>query len=83
MNAQSEKNAKFSGEPLSTSKPNLRENFVKIEKNKNKIRQKNKNKICRMCYQEEDDVLLNPLIRPCKCSGSMKYIHIKMFITLA
>ena len=40
----------------------------------------NKNKICRICYQEEDDTLLNPLIRPCKCSGSMKYIHLKCLL---
>ena len=79
-NAQSEKNAKLNGEPLPTSKPDLGQNFVKIEKNKDKIIQKNKNKICRICYQEEDDVLLNPLIRPCKCSGSMKYIHLKCLL---
>ena len=35
---------------------------------------KNK-KICRICYMEETDKKINPLIKPCKCSGSMKYIH--------
>ena len=29
------------------------------------------NKICRICYTEEDDEE-NPLIQPCICSGSMK-----------
>ena len=77
-NAQLEKNVKLNAEPLYTPKPNLQENFVKIEKSKDKIKQKNK--ICRICYQEEDDVLLNPLIRPCKCSGSMKYIHLKCLL---
>ena len=43
-NAQSEKNAKLNGEPLPTSKPDLGQNFVKIEKNKDKIIKKNKNK---------------------------------------
>ena len=55
----------------------------KIEKEKLIIGQNlkpNKNKICRICYQEEDDTLLNPLIRPCKCSGSMKYIHLKCLL---
>ena len=60
-------------------------NSVKKEKNKKiegikcleKNVKNNKNKICRICYLEEDDYLLNPLIRPCKCSGSMKYIHLK------
>ena len=34
------------------------------------------NKICRICYLEEDDEE-NPLVQPCICSGSMKYIHLK------
>ena len=34
-----------------------------------------KNKICRICYLE-DDAKENPLIQPCICSGSMKYIHL-------
>ena len=51
------------------------------EKITNKLKQeKIKNKICRICYQEEDDSLLNPLIKPCKCSGSMKYIHLKCLL---
>lgn len=32
-------------------------------------------KICRICYLE-DDMDTNPLIQPCQCSGSMKYIHL-------
>ena len=45
------------------------------ESDKNsEIIQKNK-KICRICYMEEIDKKINPLIKPCKCSGSMKYIH--------
>ena len=48
----------------------------KIKKNKNN----NSQKICRICYLEEDNPILNPLIRPCKCSGSMKYIHLKCLI---
>ena len=35
-----------------------------------------KYKICRICYMEEDkDDPKNPLLQPCKCSGTMKYIH--------
>ena len=35
-------------------------------------------KICRICYVEEDPIenLDNPLIQPCKCTGSLKYIHL-------
>ena len=47
---------------------NLKNNdiFTKIEK---------KNATCRICYMEEEDPE-NPLIQPCICSGSMKYIHL-------
>lgn len=33
-------------------------------------------KVCRICLEdsEEDE---NPLISPCKCDGSMKFIHLK------
>ena len=36
---------------------------------------KQKGKICRICLSEEDDPIKNPLICPCTCKGSMKYIH--------
>ena len=56
----------------------------KKEKEKEKEKKDEKNndvqKICRICYLEEDNPSLNPLIRPCKCSGSMKYIHLKCLI---
>ena len=48
------------------------------EKNSNSKVNNLKNKkvkICRICYIEEYDKINNPLIKPCKCSGSMKYIH--------
>ena len=41
----------------------------------NDINTEKKKKICRICYLEEENIESNPLIRPCKCSGSMKYIH--------
>ena len=44
-----------------------------LKKTTNKTKQ---NKICRICYMEEDDEE-NPLVQPCICSGSMKYIHLK------
>ena len=56
---------------------NLKENLV--EKNTKKIHEKiekSKYRICRICYLEEDTVE-NPLIQPCACSGSMKYIHLE------
>lgn len=46
---------------------------------KAKVRPKPK-PICRICYVEEEEGVNgenNPLIQPCSCSGSMKYIHLK------
>ena len=34
-----------------------------------------KNNVCRICYIEEEDSD-NPLLQPCICSGSMKFIHL-------
>ena len=35
-------------------------------------------KICRICLDDEEDFASgNPFITPCKCMGSMKYIHLK------
>lgn len=51
-------------------------NYNEINNEDYKIKKKNsKNKICRICYMEEDDPENNPLLNPCICSGSMKYIH--------
>ena len=55
-------------------------NLKEIPKNSNvqKVYEKDeyqKYKICRICYMEEE-ALDNPLIQPCICSGSMKYIHL-------
>ena len=55
----------------------LTEKTNNIENNKNNINlfkiKKNKN-ICRICYGDEDEEN-NPLIQPCSCSGTMKFIH--------
>ena len=63
------------------NKPNEKNNNDKkdliscnSEKNSEIMNKKNK-KICRICYMEETNKKVNPLIKPCKCSGSMKYIH--------
>ena len=65
---------------------NKRVNFISQTKSKgmkqdslsknllNKIEKKNK--VCRICYIEEDDPENNPFLQPCLCSGSMKYIHL-------
>ena len=60
----------------SSEKENNNDNNIKNKKNEiNK-----KTKICRICYLDEFDKENNPLIKPCKCSGSMKYIHYECLI---
>ena len=49
------------------NKKSQKEIFTKLEK---------KNKLCRICYMEEEFDDDNPLVQPCICSGSMKYIHL-------
>ena len=53
-------------------------NLKKLFKNENNIliiKKHNKKRICRICYIEEENKD-NPLVEPCNCSGSMKYIHL-------
>ena len=54
---------------------NEEENNKDNSSKNNKI--KKKNLICRICYMEEEDGFEDPLVQPCKCSGSLKYIHLK------
>ena len=43
----------------------------------NNVKFKKKNDICRVCYIEEEDEKENPLVQPCQCSGSLRFIHLK------
>ena len=60
---------------------NSRDKISQIEIKKEKenevlvLNSNKKKKVCRICYLEEENKRSNPLIKPCKCSGSMKYIH--------
>ena len=71
---------------------NFKENIqiLKLDNQKNKIKENNtdkkkiqfikikkKDQICRICYMEEEDEEENPIVQPCHCSGSCKYIHLK------
>ena len=55
--------------------------FDKFKPNNSDYNNKNNNdnsknkKICRVCYCGEESPTENPLINPCECKGSMKYIH--------
>ena len=39
------------------------------------IKKKRLPKLCKVCYNEEENSD-NPLVQPCQCSGSLKYIHL-------
>ena len=63
--------------------PNSKMDRIKISKistiNASQKFEKNKtSKTCRICYGEENLIedIDNPLVQPCKCSGSLKYIHL-------
>ena len=43
------------------------------EKSDDKLEKK---KICRICLCEDEGEKENPLVSPCNCDGTMKYIHI-------
>ena len=79
INVKNNKNIRIEKKYNSLKVPESNE-FQKLPNEKDIISKKTTNKICRICYQEEDDILLNPLIRPCKCSGSMRYIHLKCLL---
>ena len=63
----------------------LQNNVNNITKNKNaknaklnfNSKIKPNEKICRICYMEEEDPKDNPIVQPCHCSGSCKYIHLR------
>jgi len=57
-------------------------NITKIKNNKStklnfNSKIKPNEKVCRICYMEEEDPKENPIVQPCHCSGSCKYIHLK------
>ena len=60
-------------------KRNSQFKFLKLKSsnsyNKNISHEEKKENFCRICYGEEDDSE-NPLVQPCTCHGSLKYIHL-------
>ena len=52
---------------VKSKKKTQKDIFSKLEKMK---------RVCRICYLEEDEKEENPLVQPCICAGSMKFIHL-------
>ena len=65
---------------------NFSQNLKEVQLNLNKTKKTRDskdatvNKLCRICYGEEESGD-NPLVQPCTCSGSMKYIHLNCLKT--
>ena len=57
---------------MNSENKKINENMIANDEKKNNS---TKNKYCRICYMEENDSNENPLLNPCICSGSMKFIH--------
>ena len=57
---------------INSENKKINENMIANDEKKNNS---TKNKYCRICYMEENDSNENPLLNPCICSGSMKFIH--------
>ena len=51
---------------------NINNNY--LEENNTKKGETIEKICCRLCYQDESNIS-DPLLSPCRCSGSMKYIH--------
>ncbi len=49
---------------------------IKLETTFLKEKEVNQSRICRICLSEESSSS-DPLINPCKCSGSMEWIHLE------
>ena len=70
---------------LDTSEKKINENKNGVKKNLKKMTQKDifsklekMKRVCRICYLEEDENNLeNPLVQPCECTGSVKFIHLE------
>ena len=75
-NEDNNKKLNFNDKDLINNKEKERFKTEKNEIDTNQPQEKKqKGKICSICFSEEDDPIKNPLICPCTCKGSMKYIH--------
>ena len=54
----------------------LKNMYIKIKNNSKNENNKLKLYSCRICLQEGDFNGENPLINPCNCTGSVKYVHL-------
>ena len=66
------------------TKADVNEKIIKITNKKRELKKnlsifskvEKKTTVCRICYNEEEDSEKDPLVQPCICDGSLKYIHL-------
>ena len=78
LNKMNNNKNKSSDNNIKSENDNANNNNIIIENKAKKLKPLviKSPKICRICYSEEESPLDNPLVQPCKCSGSLKYIHL-------
>jgi hypothetical protein len=52
-------------------------NMLPLKKLRTISEEPGKDMVCRICLSEDNSDQEDPLISPCKCSGTMKFIHLK------
>lgn len=69
-------NSKDNNETISANKMMASSSAINQSSARNtELNNKNNKVYCRLCYQSESSIA-DPLISPCNCNGSMKYIHL-------
>ena len=60
-----------------TNKEFDNDNFMQnnLNNNSNNSNESESHKICRVCFEKDLNETNNTLLHPCKCTGSVKYIH--------
>ena len=49
---------------------------VELERPNMKMEDPGEDEVCRLCFEGRGDETVNPLISPCRCKGTQKYVHL-------
>ena len=66
----------FNNQETKVLNEKLKNLYIQIKNNKNDNKSNQKTYTCRICLSEGDFFGPNPLINPCNCTGSVRFIHI-------
>lgn len=62
----------FPTAPFYSGQPHEEPELAKLSKS---MKPRKEAPVCRICLTEEEDAESDPLLSPCKCAGSMGFIH--------